>query len=220
MQGPIIVINPNSNDAVTQGLNDALVAYQLEGGPNIECVTNLKGPFGIENQIDSDSVIPQILNVITQRNDASSFVIACYSDPGIDACRSISHVPVYGILESGVLMALSRGDQFGVLAIGISSVKRHTKYMRKMGILERCIGERPLNLTVEETVSGTQTFDKLLFTGGQLVDDGADVVILGCAGLAKHRLALEKSLNVPVIDPTQAAVGMALGNFLASSSRS
>jgi Asp/Glu/hydantoin racemase len=106
------------------------------------------------------------------------------------------------------------------LAIGISSVKRHTKYMRKMGVLERCIGERPLNLTVEETVSGTQTFDKLLFTGGQLVDDGADVVILGCAGLAKHRLALEKSLNVPVIDPTQAAVGMALGNFLASSSRS
>ena len=218
MQGPIIVINPNSNEAVTQGLNDALYAYKLEGGPKIECVTNHKGPFGIENQIDSDSVIPELLNVIAKRHDASAFVIACYSDPGIDACRSISQVPVYGILESGVLMALSRGDQFGVLAIGISSVKRHVKYMRKMGVLERCTGERPLNLSVEETVSGTETFDKLLFAGSQLIDDGADVVILGCAGLAKHRVALEKSLRAPVIDPTQAAVGMALGNFLASNS--
>jgi Asp/Glu/hydantoin racemase len=34
---------------------------------------------------------------------------------------------------------------------------------------------------------------------------------MGCAGMARHRLALEQALGVPVIDPTQAAVTMAIG---------
>ena len=34
---------------------------------------------------------------------------------------------------------------------------------------------------------------------------------MGCAGMARHRLALEDALGIPVIDPTQAAVTMAIG---------
>jgi allantoin racemase len=39
---------------------------------------------------------------------------------------------------------------------------------------------------------------------------GADVLVMGCAGMARYRAALEETLGVPVIDPTQAAVGMAI----------
>jgi len=35
--------------------------------------------------------------------------------------------------------------------------------------------------------------------------------VMGCAGMARHRKALEDALGIPVIDPTQAAVTMALG---------
>ena len=38
---------------------------------------------------------------------------------------------------------------------------------------------------------------------------------MGCAGMARYRERLEDALKVPVIDPTQAAVGIALGNMLA-----
>jgi Asp/Glu/hydantoin racemase len=41
--------------------------------------------------------------------------------------------------------------------------------------------------------------------------DGAEAIVMGCAGMARHRRALEEALGVPVIDPTQAAVTMALG---------
>ena len=41
-------------------------------------------------------------------------------------------------------------------------------------------------------------------------DDGADVLIMGCAGMARYRASLEDALALPVIDPTQAAVGMAI----------
>ena len=41
--------------------------------------------------------------------------------------------------------------------------------------------------------------------------DGAEVIVMGCAGMARHRRPLEDALGVPVIDPTQAAVTMAIG---------
>ncbi len=41
-------------------------------------------------------------------------------------------------------------------------------------------------------------------------DLGAQVLVLGCAGMARYRARLEAALEVPVIDPTQAAVAMAI----------
>ena len=41
--------------------------------------------------------------------------------------------------------------------------------------------------------------------------DGAQAIVMGCAGMARHRRPLEEALGIPVIDPTQAAVTMALG---------
>ena len=89
MTGPIVVINPNSNQAVTDGLSDALAAFRLKGGPAIECLTLKEGPFGIESQRDSDSVILPLAALMQSRPDAGAFVIACYSDPGLDTCRSV-----------------------------------------------------------------------------------------------------------------------------------
>jgi len=213
--GPIVVINPNSNQAVTDGLNDALDPFRFEGGPEIECLTLAEGPFGIESQVHADSVILPLVRLIESRTDAAAFVIACYSDPGIDACRSVAKAPVFGIQESGLLTALARGDRVGIIAVAEASVKRHMRYMRRMGALDRVVAERPLNMTVDETARGNRTLDRLTDVGGQLLHDGADAIILGCAGMARHRAPLEERLGVPVIEPTQAAVAMALGAVLA-----
>ena len=213
--GPIVVINPNSNGAVTAGLDAALAPFRLSDGPAIECLTLTEGPFGIESQLDVDSVVLPLVRLIESRPGASAFVIACYSDPGIDACRSVAKVPVFGIQESGVLTAMARSDRFGVVAIAKASVARHLRYMRRMGVENRLAGERPLNMSVDESARGENTFARLTEIGGLLVSDGAGSIVLGCAGMAVHRLPLERVLGVPVIDPTQAAVAMALGTVLA-----
>lgn len=208
----IVVINPNSNEAVTQGLREALAPF-----PNVDCVTLTCGPFGIESQRDSDSVVLPLLELIKSHPDADAFVIACYSDPGIDAAKSVSPVPVFGIQEAGTTTAMCRADRFGVIAIGEPSIQRHRKYMRRMGVLDRLAGERALNMSVDETARGANTYQRLTEVGQELMQDGADCLILGCAGMAKHRKPLETELGIPVIDPTQAAVAMALGTVLSSS---
>lgn len=213
-RGPIVVINPNSNEAVTTGLDRALEPFRLGGTIGIDCVTLADGPFGIESQLDADRVVLPLTRLIVERMNAAAFVIACYSDPGIDACRQMTRAPVFGIQECGVLTALTRGDLFGVVAIAETSILQHRRYIRRIGVLDRLASERALNMSVDESARGARTFERLQEVASALVADGADVLILGCAGMAVHRRALEDAIGRPVIDPTQAAVAMAIGALL------
>jgi Asp/Glu/hydantoin racemase len=208
----IVVINPNSNEAVTRGLDDALRPLAFADGPEIVCMTLAEGPYGIETQADVESVAMPLRRVIESDNGADAFIIACYSDPGLHVCREGTDRPVFGIAESGVLTALARAETFGVIAIKQRSIRRHVRYLRQMGLTERLAGERPLEMSVAETASGEGTLERLIAVGRALRDeDGAEAIVMGCAGMARHRRALEQALGIPVIDPTQAAVTMALG---------
>lgn len=208
----IVVVNPNSNETVTKGLEDALAPLAFPEGPEIVCRTLAEGPYGIESQADVESVAMPLRRMVAGEASADAWVIACYSDPGLHVCREATKRPVFGIAESGVLTALARADRFGVIAIKRTSIPRHIRYLRQMGLMDRLAGERPLEMSVAETASGEGTLARMIAVGRELRDmDGAGVIVMGCAGMARHRGPLEEALGVPVIDPTQAAVTMALG---------
>ena len=211
----ILVINPNSNQAVTDGMADALRPLAVDGGPEIDCITLTEGPFGIESQADVDSVALPLKKLVLEHDDADAYVIACYSDPGLHLCREATDKPVFGIQECGVLTALSLGGQFGVIALSSTSIKRHLRYIRQMGVMERLAKERAADISVAESASGKSTFDRLCEVGRELRDlDGAESIVLGCAGMATHRAALADRLGIPVTDPVQAATTMAIGAVL------
>ncbi|HKH33736.1 MAG TPA: aspartate/glutamate racemase family protein [Beijerinckiaceae bacterium] len=208
----IVVINPNSNETVTRGIDEALRPLAFANGPEIVCTTLAEGPYGIESQADVESVTMPLRRLIESDNGADAFVIACYSDPGLHVCREGSERPVFGIAECGVLTALARAEKFGVIAIKQRSIRRHIRYLRQMGLTDRLAGERPLEMSVAETVSGDGTLGRMIEVGRELRDhDGAEAIVMGCAGMARHRRPLEEALGVPVVDPTQAAVAMAIG---------
>ena len=208
----ITVINPNSNAVVTAGLAEALKPLMFADGPEIVCETLAEGPFGVESQKDADSVTMPLRRKVEGDNASSAFIIACYSDPGLHVCREATDRPVFGIAECGVLTALARAETFGVIAIAQRSIRRHVRYLRQMGLIDRLTRERPLNMSVAETASGEGTLAKMIEVGRTLKDeDGSGAIVMGCAGMARHRTSLEQALGIPVIDPTQAAVTMALG---------
>ena len=212
--GPIIVINPNSNTDVTKGMDEAVEELRVTGGPDIECITLESGPFGIETQSDIEEVTLPLRNIVRARTDASAFVIACYSDPGLAVCQEVSSVPVFGIQQCGVLAAMAVGDLFGVIALSNKSIQRHMKYLRTMGAIDRLAAELPLDLSVFEA-ERPEAFEIILETGRALRDkDGAGALILGCAGMARHRKKLAAALGINVIDPVQAATARALGDVL------
>jgi len=215
MRESVVVINPNSTEACTDAIDTAMQPLRLDGGPAIECVTMNEGPPGIESQHDSDSIILPLCDYIRARdNDAGAFVIACFSDPGLHAARERTDHPVLGIAESAYLTAMTKGEKFGVISILEPSVKRHGRYVRQMGIEARSAGDRAIGLGVMEIAQEDKVLDRMIETGKTLRDeDGADVLILGCAGMARYRNQVSDAVGLPVVEPSQSAVAMAMGQL-------
>ena len=213
MSGTIFVINPNSSETVTAGIDAAVEPLRSSDGPQIACMTLAEGPPGIQSQRDVDSVIGPLLKTAAKfENAASAFVVACFSDPGMHSLREQSRLPVLGIAECGVLTALTLGQRFGVIAILPNSVPRHLRYFGAMGVTDRLAADLPVGLGVAELADAGQTLDRMTDVGETLRDvHGADVLVMGCAGMASYREPLERTLGIPVVEPTQAAVTMAIG---------
>lgn len=213
----LYVINPNSSQTVTDGIAEALAPLggMATGlGVQITCVTLQEGPPGIENQAQADLVIAPLLARAAALPDPAAYVIACFGDPGLHALRDRTPLPVLGIQESAVMTALSLGQRFGVIAILPASIPRHLRAFGAMGVTDRLAGDRALGLGVADLASEDATLTRMVETGQALRDhDGADTLILGCAGMARFRGALEEALGLPVIDPCQAAAADALGRI-------
>lgn len=211
MGARIVVINPNSTEAVTRAMKTALEPLRLAGGPQIECLTLAEGPPGVESQSDADSVILPLCRKIRE-TEGDAFVIACFSDPGLHSAREATDKPVLGIAECGILTALTLGQRFGVISILARSVPRHLRYIAAMGVSSRLAGDIPVELGVTELADQRVTEARMIETGRALREShGADVLVMGCAGMARYRDAVEEAVRVPVVEPTQAAVVMALG---------
>ena len=213
MADRILVINPNSTEVVTRGIDEALEPLRMPGGPAIDCVTLKEGPPGIETQQQVDGVVAPLLDLLRKKEEQyAAFVIACYSDPGLHSLREATKKPVLGIAECGILTALTLGQKFGVIAILQQSIPRHLRYVGAMGVRERLAAELPVNLPVVELSNQEKTFGRMVAVGKALRDQhAADVVIMGCAGMARYRKPLQDEIAIPVVEPTQAAVAMAIG---------
>jgi allantoin racemase len=209
----IIVINPNSTQAVTDGIDAAMAPFRRNGGPTIRCVTLEDGPPGIETQAHVESVVQPISRFVAAHdNEADAFVIACYSDPGLHAAREATRRPVFGIAECGILTALTLGSRFGVISILRKSIPRHLRYVGAMGLTSRMAGDRAIDMGVLELSDKQRTLGRMIEVGTALRDrDGADVLVMGCAGMARYRDALQEAVALPVVEPTQAAVATAIG---------
>jgi allantoin racemase len=213
MNAPIVVINPNSTEAVTTAIDRAIDPLRMAGGPPIACVTLSEGPPGIESQAHVEQVVQPISRLIRAREqDAAAFVIACFSDPGLHLARETTDRPVLGIAECGMLTALTLGERFGIISILAGSVPRHHRYVRQLGLSARFAGDLSIGLGVVELADPGKTLVRMSAIASELRDHHtADVLVLGCAGMAQYRHQIEAAVGLPVVDPTQAAVTMAIG---------
>ncbi len=219
MEQTLFVINPNSTQAVTDAFDAGLEPLRMAGGPRIRCLTLAEGPAGVQTQLDVESVTLPLAALVRKLDaehgaGAAGYVIACFSDPGLHAVREATRKPVLGISECGMLTALTLGQRVGVIAILRQSLPRHGRMFGAIGVSGRVAAELPLDLGVVELSDAARTRERLLHVGARLRDEHqADVLVLGCAGMASYRGWLQDELGLPVVEPTQAAAAMAIGRI-------
>ena len=210
----ILVINPNCSRDCSDGIAAAIAPFRLPGGPEFDVATLAEGPKGIYSWRDWHAVVEPLCHLV-ERERADVFVVACASDPGIEAVRATTTTPVLGVFRCAVTAAAARAERFGVIALVNASKARHLAALRALGMEDRLAGEVAMNVTIETLLDPHAARARLIEAGRTLVAQGAESVILGCTGMAHHRAAIEVELGVPVIEPCQAAAGQALAIALA-----
>ena len=112
------------------------------------------------------------------------------------------------------MSALTLGQRFGVIAIMPASIPRHLRAFGAMGVLDRLAGDRALGLGVADLADPDKSLSAMITTGKRLRDeDGANVLVMGCAGMAHYRDTLESETGLPVVEPCQAGAALALSHI-------
>ena len=204
----ILVVNPNSSAACSDGIAAAMLPF---GGDRarFDVVTLAEGPPAIYDWRDWHGVVEPLCRLV-ERERADAFVIACASDPGIEAVRAVTKRPVLGVFRCAVAAAVARAERFGVVAIVDASKARHLAALRAMGLEARLAAEVALNVTMEALLDADAARARLIDAARSCAAAGAGAVVLGCTGMAHHRAAVEDAVGVAVVEPCQAAAALAL----------
>ena len=208
------MLNPNSDAAMTATV---LSAAQAVAAPDttVSVWNPASGPSSIETYVDEafGEIAVARMVAASASDNVDAYVIACASDPGIEAARAATRQPVFGVFRCAVAVAATRAERFGVIAIVDASKARHLAGLRAMGLEGRLAAEVALNVSMDTLLDPQAARASLVEASRGCAAAGAGAVILGCTGMAHHRAAMEDAAGVPVIEPCQAAAGVVLGSL-------
>ncbi|MFT4137259.1 aspartate/glutamate racemase family protein [Microbacterium sp.] len=208
----ITLINPNTSRAMTAKIADA--AREV-AGPDVEIVVvcPAEGAAAIESHVDEVAAARAVIELIEADVDAGGsdgYVVACFGDPGLDAARELVDVPVVGIAEAAMHVAALSGRSFAVVTTLSRTLGRAGDLLARYGMERACVALEATGIPVldlEDTAS--LAVDTIVEVAAQAVASArADVIVLGCAGMADLCATVSRRVGVPVVDGVAAAVGL------------
>jgi allantoin racemase len=208
----ITVLNPNTSIALTDTI---VAAAQSVSGPGVTVVgaNPAVGVASVESHAEEAIAAVGVLEQVRAHGaDTDAFVVACFGDTGVQAAREIATCPVVGMTEAALQTACLLAHRFVVITLPARTVAHTDRVVRSLGLEHRC-SVVAVDVPVAELVGGsTHLLDAFAAAArAAMADDGAEAVVLGCAGLADLVTPLSEALDVPVIDGVAAAVGIAAG---------
>lgn len=207
----ILVINPNTSNSMTIGIDKIAQKYLTEEF-QIKTTHPAEGPITIDDFYDEAVATVAVLKEVKNgmREQFDGFVIACAFDPGIYAARQLTEAPVIGIAEASFLQSFMLGYKFSVLTLTRKATSVVEELIKRYGFQERLASIRTTDLNVLQVEEDKLlSAERLKIEGKKAIEeDHADVLILGCAGMVGLDTELEEALGVPVIDPVKGGVTM------------
>jgi allantoin racemase len=204
----ILVINPNTTQAMTDEIGHAARAAAAPG-TEIDCLSPANGPRSIEGFTDEVLAAYNTVDLVAQtRGQYDGYVIACFGDPAISACREIADVPVVGIAESAFHMASLVAHKWSIVTV-LPRVKPFMEeVIHRNGMELKCASIRCTPLTVLEIEADIERTKRMMLEEARdaIDNDGAEAILLGCAGLGPIDKSMQEALGVPVFDGTACAV--------------
>jgi len=212
----ICLVNPNTTASMTKKAGHAAKSV-VNSDTQVIAVNPDMGPESIEGFYDEVFSVPGLIQEIKKHTDADAFIVACFDDTGLDAARCCTPKPVIGIGEAAYHLACLLGIKFAVVTTLSRSVAALEHNLMRYGLKERCSGVRASDIPVLDLESldvnepdNSPAYLKICREiEAAINEDKAEVIVLGCAGMAGLPELLSDKYGVPVIDGVTAAAKMA-----------
>jgi allantoin racemase len=200
----ILVINPNSSPTITERIREMLLGIKrVDTELDVICLS--EAPATLESSYDEAFAIPLLIDAIKKANKEGydAVVLACFCDAGLEAAKEVSDILVLGLEETTLAMALLLGHKFSIMTERREKVPVKETHVRKKGLESRFASVRPIGLSVADLAAQPERVrsEGLSLAQQMIEEDGAEVIIMGCAAMSGYADEMEKKLNVPVLDP-------------------
>jgi len=209
----LLVINPNTNPAVTQAIRDA-AARVVHDTTAVTVVNPATGPFSIETAAHRDMAVPRVISLVSQNLSAGydAYVLGCFDDIGLFEARTLAKVPVVGTCEAGIAAARTIARRFSIITTVHSAVPGIHDLLERYGAAGICtVRAAGVGVAAAADANGAAAQHILAAIRDAIEQDGAEAILLGSGGLAGQAPRLRQTVPVPIIDGIQAAVKMAEG---------
>ncbi len=210
----ILIINPNSTVSMTDKIREFATASKA---PNVtvDAINPSNTPPSIEGHYDGAMSLTGLLEKVKwgEENGYDGFVIACFDDTGLDACREIATGPVIGICEASVHVASMIAKSFSIVTTLPRSIPIIEDLVYRYGMDKYCRKVRAADIEVlslenDQPIAKNRILEE---TNKAIKEDRCEAVILGCAGMTDLTEWLSQETGIPVIDGVIAALKLAEG---------
>jgi allantoin racemase len=207
----ILVVNPNTSQAMTAAIDR--VAQAAAGSiASVVTIRSHNGPHTIEGALDTALATAGMLEVVAAHKDPfDAVVVACFSDPGVEALRILTRVPVIGIGAASFMQAACLSQHFAIVTPVAGTPSRYAALTMTMGLGRQFVGtyQTPLSVAAFES-DDPAVLETLVCHAAQAVKDGADCLLFGCAGIADQIHDIEDRVGVLCIASAAAGVSQAV----------
>ena len=211
----ILVLNPNTSESMTAEIA-AAARSAAAVGTEIDCLAPCFGAVAIDSVAESYLSAVGVMDVVAGLLDGGGFdydavVLAGFGEHGKDALQEMLTVPVLDIAECAAHVAHLIGRRFSVVTTLARSIAPIEDRLLLAGLNAHCASVRACGLgTADLDADPEGAVQAIVDEAARAVaEDGADVICLGCAGMAGVTAAISSKLGVPAIDGVAAAVAFA-----------
>jgi len=207
----ILVVNVNTTASMTESIG-AQARAAAEPGTEIVALTPFIGAESCEGNYESYLAAVAVMDRVLAYDEPYDAVIqAGFGEHGREGLQELLEVPVVDITEAAVHLAYLLGHRYSVVTTLDRTVPLIQDRLLVAGLDSHCVSVRSSGMSVLELErSPEEALNAIVAQARQAIeDDHAEVIVLGCGGMAGLDLAIRSATGVPVVDGVSAAVKLA-----------
>ncbi len=206
----VLVINPVGHPKWDEQDKSIYLSY-ASPGTVVEVFSLPRGPPSVESPRAHAEVIPLVVErVLGLHSNYDAVIVNCFLDPAVDLLKGMLRKPVVGPCEASLTLASILSKKLSIVTVGNEALWMIEERVRSLGYMNYLVSLKGIELTVlqlDENLNETKS--AVIRKAKEAINEGAEVIVLGCTGLSGLARAVQKAVGVPVVDPSGAALKVA-----------